>query len=55
MLDWKWTGSYGGLDYGMDYGTFHGHTQLYCAAICLLTYLLLVLSPDPQLRVWGRD
>ena len=39
MLDWKmdWNG---GLNYGMDYGIYiyHSNTQLYCVAICLLTY-----------------
>ena len=36
MLDWKmdW---YGGIDYGMDYGIY-SNTQLYCVAICLLTF-----------------
>jgi len=27
---------YGGLDYGIY--IFHSNTQLYCVAICLLTY-----------------
>ena len=45
MLDWKmdW---YGGIDHGMDYGIYisHSNTQLYCVAICLLTYVLIASS-----------
>ena len=43
MLDWKmdWNGGMQyGMEYGVDYGiTFlHSNIQLYCVAICLLTY-----------------
>jgi len=42
-MDWKmdWNGGmHFGMDYGMDYGIyiFNSNTQLYCVAICLLTY-----------------
>ena len=43
MLDWKmdWNGEMQyGMEYGVDYGItfFHSNIQLYCVAICLLTY-----------------
>jgi len=39
VLDWKMDCN-GGMDYGMDYGIyiFNSNIQLYCVAICLLTY-----------------
>ena len=51
-MDWNGRMEYG-MEYGMNYGIhiFHSNTQLYCVAICLLTYSLEVLGVEGHVHI----